>query len=87
MGLLRIMMFGQPRVVADDGSRDYPLPRKTLNVLGYLILKSKRPPTRDAVAFALFPDEDEEKARSSLRRNLSYLLSALPPHDPGEPFV
>ena len=80
------MLFGQPRVIADDGSREYPLPRKTLNVLGYLILKSKRPPTRDAVAFALFPDEDEEKARGSLRRNLSYLLSSLP-SDQGEPFV
>ena len=71
----------------EDGSREFPLPRKTLNVLGYLILKSKRPPTRDAVAFALFPDEDEEKARNSLRRNLSYLLSSLPPADDGEPFV
>ena len=54
------------------------LPRKTLNVLGYLILNRARPVTRDSIAFALFPDEDEDKARTSLRRNLSYLLSALP---------
>lgn len=86
-GTVRIALFGQPRVVTADGSREFPLPRKTLNVLGYLILKNKRPPTRDAVAFALFPDEDEEKARNSLRRNLSYLLSSLPPTDGGEPFV
>lgn len=85
--MLRISLFGQPRVVDDYTSREFPLPRKTLNVLGYLILKSKRPPTRDAVAFALFPDEDEEKARGSLRRNLSYLLSSLPSINGGEPFV
>ena len=75
---IRIALFGQPRVVSADGSREYPLPRKTLNVLGYLILNRARPVTRDSIAFALFPDEDEEKARTSLRRNLSYLLSALP---------
>ena len=86
-GTVRIALFGQPRVLSEDGLREYPLPRKTLNVLGYLILNSKRPPSRDAVAFALFPDEDEEKARGSLRRNLSYLLSALPATEGSEPFV
>lgn len=86
-GTVRIALFGQPRVVSEDGSREYVLPRKTLNVLGYLVLNSKRPPTRDAVAFSLFPDEDEDKARGSLRRNLSYLLSALPSTDDGEPYV
>lgn len=86
-GVVRIALFGQARVVSEDGSREYLLPRKTLNVLGYLVLNSKRPPTRDAVAFALFPDEDEDKARGSLRRNLSYLLSALPSTEGGEPYV
>jgi DNA-binding SARP family transcriptional activator len=86
-GIVRIALFGQPRVTSDDGLRHFPLPRKTLNVLGYLILKNKRPPTRDAIAFALFPDEEEEQARNSLRRNLSYLLSSLPPADGGEPFI
>ena len=86
-GMVRIALFGQARVVSEDGSREFLLPRKTLNVLGYLVLNSKRPPTRDAVAFALFPDEDEDKARGSLRRNLSYLLSALPSTERGEPYV
>jgi DNA-binding SARP family transcriptional activator len=43
-----------------------------------MILNRKRPCTRDSVAFELFPDEEEERARGSLRRNLSYLLGALP---------
>jgi DNA-binding SARP family transcriptional activator/tetratricopeptide (TPR) repeat protein len=75
---IRIALFGQPRVLSADGSREFPLPRKTLNVLAYLILNYRRPSTRDSIAFALFPDEDEERARNSLRRNLSYLLTALP---------
>lgn len=64
--------------MSDDGSREYALPRKTLNVLAYLVLNRRRAPTRDTIAFALFPDDDEETARGALRRNLSYLLGALP---------
>jgi DNA-binding SARP family transcriptional activator/tetratricopeptide (TPR) repeat protein len=75
---IRIALFGQPRVTSADGSREFELPRKTLNVLGYLILNRARPISRDSVAFALFPDETEEKARTSLRRNLSHLLAAFP---------
>lgn len=75
---LRIALFGQPRVLSADGTREFSLPRKTLHVLAYAILNRRRPSNRDSVAFDLFPDEDEEKARNSLRRNLSYLLSAIP---------
>ena len=84
---MRVSLLGQPRVTAGDDGAEYPLPRKTLNVLAYLILHAKRPINRDTVAFALFPDEDEETARAHLRRNLSYLLSSLPPAEPGAPFV
>ncbi len=54
------------------------MPRKTLNVLAYLILNRRRAPTRDTIAFALFPDEDEDTARAALRRNLMHLMQALP---------
>ncbi len=63
---------------SDDPARAFGLPRKTLNVLGYLILNRRRATTRDTVAFTVFPDDDEEAARASLRRNLSELLAALP---------
>ncbi len=75
---VRIALFGQPRALSTDGLREYPLTRKTLNVLAYLILNRRRAPTRDTIAFTLFPDDDEETARNALRRNLSYLLAALP---------
>jgi DNA-binding SARP family transcriptional activator len=76
---VRICLLGQPRVLSTDGSREFLLPRKTLNVLAYLILNRRRPSARDSVAFALFPDDEEDVARGHLRRNLSYLLSSLPP--------
>ena len=47
-------------------------------MLAYLIVHRRRPPTRESPAYALFPNEEEETARGSLRRNLSYLLSSLP---------
>jgi DNA-binding SARP family transcriptional activator/tetratricopeptide (TPR) repeat protein len=75
---IRIALLGQPLVVSDDGLREFALPRKTLHVLAYLILNRRRPTTRDTVAFALFPDDEEEATRNALRRNLSYLLGALP---------
>lgn len=75
---IRVALFGQPRVVSEDGSVDFPLRRKTLDIFAYLILHRARPPTRDSLAFTLFPDDDEESARANLRRNLSYLLSSLP---------
>jgi len=75
---IRIALFGQPRVFSDDGSQEYALPRKTLNVLAYLILNRARPPSRDTVAFTLFPEDDEETSRNALRRNLFALIHALP---------
>jgi DNA-binding SARP family transcriptional activator/tetratricopeptide (TPR) repeat protein len=75
---IRIALFGQPLVTSDDRATEYTLPRKTLHVLAFLIVNRQRPMMRDAVAFALFPDDDEETARNALRRNLSYLLSTLP---------
>src|ERR1700733_12420173 len=81
-----IALLGSPAVTAADGTRQFPLPRRTLDVLAYLILHRRRPPTRAAIAFTLFADDDEEAARGNLRRNLSQLLSALP-ESHGEPFV
>jgi DNA-binding SARP family transcriptional activator len=84
---VRISLLGQPRIASADGTRAYALGRKTLNVLAYLILHRQRPAVRDSVAFALFPDDEEESARNNLRRNLSYLLSSLPPRTEETRFI
>src|ERR1700723_2444096 len=81
-----IALLGSPAITAADGSRQFALPRRTLDVLAYLILHRRRPPTRAAMAFTLFAEDDEEAARGNLRRNLSQLLSALP-ESQGDPFV
>jgi hypothetical protein len=59
---IRITLLGAPQVRSADGTHIFALPRKTLDVLAYVI----------------FPDDEEEFARNSLRRNLFYLLSSLP---------
>jgi DNA-binding SARP family transcriptional activator len=84
---VRIALLGTPLVTSADAAVVYPLPRKTLDVLAYLLLNRGRTMPRASVAFALFPDDEEELARGSLRRNLSYLLSALPEAPAKTPFV
>jgi DNA-binding SARP family transcriptional activator len=84
---VRIALLGTPLVTSTDAAVVYPLPRRTLDVLAYLLLNRGRTMPRSSVAFALFPDDEEELARGSLRRNLSYLLSALPEAPAKTPFV
>ena len=84
---IRVLLLGAPQITSADGAHTFTLPRKTLDVLAYLILNRGRALSRASVAFSLFPDDDEEAARNSLRRNLSYLLSALPEPPAATPFV
>lgn len=84
---VRIALFGPPLVTSADGSHRFPLPRKTLDVLAYLILNRHRTLSRATAAFTLFPDDLEEVARGSLRRNLSYLMSSLPSAPKANRFV
>jgi len=84
---IRIALLGAPQVRSADGTHIFALPRKTLDVLAYIILQRHRTMARASVAFALFPDDEEELARNSLRRNLSYLLSSLPAAPASTPFI
>ena len=84
---IRIALLGAPQVTSSDGTRVFPLPRKTLDVLAFLIVNRGRALSRSAVAYNLFPDDEEEIARGALRRNLSYLLSSLPEPPSDTPFI
>src|SRR5208283_1317983 len=69
LGLPRLSIYGRIVAVAWQ--------RRTLALLSYLFTSPGAQP-RDGVAFALWPDDDEETARSHLRRNLNQLRGQLP---------
>ena len=53
--------------------------RKTLPLLAYLLLHRGATLSRDFLAFLLWPDEEEEVARTRFRATLHDLLNFLPP--------
>ncbi|MBV9103954.1 MAG: AAA family ATPase [Candidatus Eremiobacteraeota bacterium] len=76
-----IGLLGQFRITAGGVAIPFRAPPRTLALLGYLAIKRSRPSPRDALAFTLWPDVDEETARANLRRHLHYLNRALPATD------
>ncbi len=57
-------------------------PAKAAALLAYLILHRSQHTRRDAVAFALWPDDEEAKARANLRRHIALLSGAMPANEP-----
>ncbi len=58
-------------------------PRKSLPVLAYLLLHRDATVARSFLSFLVWPDEDEDGARSKLRATLFDLVRALPPAPEG----
>jgi DNA-binding SARP family transcriptional activator/tetratricopeptide (TPR) repeat protein len=75
---LAVRLFGHADLAV--GGRPFALatPRKSLEVIAYLLLHRAAPVSRDYLAFTLFPDDEEGTALSKLRRTLSDLLRVLP---------
>lgn len=76
---LRVHLLGQLRLFLDGRSIALGSPRKSLPLLGYLLLHRSGPIARDHLAFTLWPDDDEEDARTKLRATLHLLSRSLPP--------
>ncbi len=74
---IQLQMLGLPRLSVDGRIVAIAWQRRTLALLSYLFTSPGAQP-RDGVAFALWPDDDEETARSNLRRNLNHLRGQLP---------
>ena len=75
MPRLQIKLLGAPEVLIDG--RDLRTDtRKAIALLAYLVVTGETQ-SRDALAALLWPDYDQENARSSLRRTLSTLRKAL----------
>ena len=63
---LKIHLFGQPRLEYESRSVRLVAPPKTLPLLAYLLLHRDRPVSRDALAFTMWEDETEDRARANL---------------------
>lgn len=65
--------------VSLDGARfKLATPRKSLQVLAYLLLHRDASVSREYLAFLLYPDDEEGAARAKLRATLSELPKVLP---------
>ncbi|MDT8305109.1 MAG: BTAD domain-containing putative transcriptional regulator, partial [Anaerolineae bacterium] len=72
---LKLYLFGAPRLESADASLSISR-RKGLAILAYLALKGQ-PQTREALATLFWPDFDQSRALSNLRRELSRLKLGL----------
>lgn len=84
-GLLAIRLFGHFEVALDGAPFRLATPRKSLQVLAYLLLHRGAPVSREYLAFLLYPDDEEGSARAKLRATLSELTKILP--SPAERYV
>ena len=75
---LEIRLFGHLEVALDGARFDLATPRKSLQVLAYLLLHRSAPVSREYLAFLLYPDDEEGAARAKLRATLSDLAKILP---------
>lgn len=77
-GPLDIRLFGHFEVALDGEPLRLATPRKSLQVLAYLLLHRGGPVSREYLAFLLYPDDEEGAARAKLRATLSELQKVLP---------
>lgn len=79
MSVLRIFLFGEPRL--EYGGKTLPLPQRDslLCLLARLVLQPGKMLGRKNLAFALWPAVSEAEALANLRRHLYLIRSLLPP--------
>lgn len=76
---LAIRLFGHLEVTLDGARFNLATPRKSLQVLAYLLLHRGAAVSREYLAFLLYPDDEEPAARAKLRATLAELPKILPP--------
>lgn len=81
-GGLQIRLLGGLLLFVHEAPIKFAAPLKASALLGYLIVNRSRAMPRDATAYALWPDEEEAKARANLRRHIALLQHVLPACDP-----
>jgi DNA-binding SARP family transcriptional activator len=78
---LGIALLGQPRFSIGGEQLPFRGRPRSIALLAFLLLHRTSHLTRDAVAFALWPDEAESDARTNLRRHLHHLSATFPASD------
>ena len=74
--MLKIYLFGRPRIGVADRSGELAIQPSSLRLLAYLLVR-RGTVGRQNAAFALWPDDPEDVALGKLRRHLYNLRSAL----------
>src|ERR1700694_214895 len=81
MPTLHIRLLGDFQVVADEAALTSLNTPRVQALLAYLVLHRGRPQARHHLAFLLWPDSSEARARTSLRNLLHTLRHTLPDAD------
>lgn len=76
--MLEVRLLGQPDVRCDGVSVKFAKRTATLSMLAYVILRRGQPVSREALAYVVFPEQDEATALAELRRYLYLANKALP---------
>jgi DNA-binding SARP family transcriptional activator len=77
--MLEIRLLGPPALTLDGVPFVLQASKRAFSLLAYLALHVSKANSRDVLAFALWPDQDEDAARATLRRHVHRLSKALPP--------
>lgn len=83
---LEIALFGSPAFRYRGRTLRLALPRNALRLLAHLLLE-REVKSRERIAFALWPDDDEAGARANLRRHLHLVQRALPTPPAPAPWI
>jgi DNA-binding SARP family transcriptional activator/tetratricopeptide (TPR) repeat protein len=75
---LEIRLFGRLEIRRDGMPVAFSTPRKSLEVLSYLLMNRSAPASREYLAFLIYPDDEESSARAKLRATLNDMPKILP---------
>ncbi len=84
---IRIRLFGHVAMEVNGEPFRLATPRKTLPILAYMLLNRNAPIARDFLAYVMWPDDEEEQARTKLRMSLYDLSRILPPQLDGRALI
>ena len=84
--MLRINMLGKAAIYYDQECISDKLSSKLVALVCLLALNKNRDMSKEKIISYLWPDSDEEAAKSNLRFNLWSIKKAIPPDD-GEDFI